>query len=98
MGNNEKNGKEVANRILNSAAEPEPEYWNSPDGKIAIKLNMKLGDMAILAMNSAGDQAKAVGLFVYSDGSVTIVGCQDKDTTRQILVNATLSLNALPDR
>jgi hypothetical protein len=75
--------------IGNNAPEKKnPQYWTSESGQIAIKLDMVVGDIALVAMAGAEMQTRGAAIFWYPDASVTIIGCQDKEITIQLLENA----------
>jgi hypothetical protein len=78
-----------------SPSDKDPSIWKSSDGRVAIKLDMLPGDQAILAMSSPPN-TRGVSIFWYPDASVTIVACQDRDITLQILQQSIDTLKAVP--
>lgn len=73
----------------------QPQYWTSPDSRVAIKLNMQPGDHAIVAAMSI-EGTRMLGIFLYPDGTVTIIGNQDKDTAILMGQKAIETLKAVP--
>lgn len=72
-----------------------PQYWTSPDTRVAIKLNMQPGDHALVAGMSP-EGTRMLGVFLYADGTVTIIGNQDKDTAILMCDKASMTLKAVP--
>jgi hypothetical protein len=79
----------------NQPEEKTPLYHQSPDGRIAVKLDMMVGDIALVAAAGAEVQTRAVAVFWYPDGSVSIIGCQPKEGTEQMLENALETLQSI---
>lgn len=73
----------------------QPQYWTSPDKRVAIKLNMLPGDHALVAALSP-EGTKALGVFLYPDGTVTIIGSHDRSLTILMAEKTIQTLKTVP--
>jgi len=75
-----------------------PTYYESRDGRVAIKLDMLPGDMALVAGTCPVDDTTGVMVFVFSDASATIIGTAPKEVTIKLLKQAIEILAIVPDQ
>lgn len=73
----------------------QPQYWTSPDKRVAIKLNMLPGDHALVAAMSP-EGSHHFGIFLYPDKTVTIIGGQDKERCILMCEKAIATLKKVP--
>lgn len=75
-----------------------PTRYESSDGMVSIKLDMLPGDLSMVAMASPPDETKGIGVFLYSDGSVSILGFQPKMESIALMKKCIETLAIVPDQ